>query len=279
MNINGNGFGGRLGDQYIPPAYKALVLPTELQRIRTILFGARPDRVMYNYRAQQLLAMLAATELGGFVTDLDPRITYDVRDDSFFSSQNFGARVSPTDKVWVTGDLGTSDVSGICVRAWQLAATSDTQLLVKEILPRRAQVTLNYTLTDWLSNLLALPDSSLFFRFQNDIEPVEWYDLAFSAWDGLDWTQLGGGPMANYSWAVQAVTRPRFSLGDLESSLRQIGEPNILTLFGVGSPRATQEPWLTFYNLWLRHPEVQYALGGLVLGLIYYTEQVRLGAL
>jgi hypothetical protein len=64
-----------LGEEYIP-AYRAIPVPTYLTTARKLLFGAAPDRVFLNFRAQELLSFIHRTELAEFVYALDPRVTY-----------------------------------------------------------------------------------------------------------------------------------------------------------------------------------------------------------
>ena len=64
------------GEQYTPPAFKPLVLPTYLQTARRCLFGAAPDRAYMNYRLAQYMSLLHATELKQYVLAMDERVTY-----------------------------------------------------------------------------------------------------------------------------------------------------------------------------------------------------------
>lgn len=255
MNINGDGYGRYPGDEYLPTEYLAQNLPTSLDIIRQQLFGSDPDRVMRNYRCQQLLRMLHATELEEFVLDPDPRITYDPAADTFLHPDNFMAVAKPlntTQKLYFAGSPGSPDDLGRCYHQWNIDVISDSTVeVIRRTRPVSSVIT-EYTVTDKLSSLVPLHGSGLMVRF---------------------------GEGSGAQWRIEATERPTRTLGQMEAMLRQIGEPHMLTLFGVGSARGTQEPWLTFRNLWTKHHELPYSLGGLVLALIYYTDQVRLGAL
>ena len=50
-----------------------------------------------------------------------------------------------------------------------------------------------------------------------------------------------------------------------------LGEPLFLELFGVDD---NAQPYATFKNLWNDHPNPMYRLGGLVLAMIYRTNEV-----
>ena len=286
MNVSGDGFGGELGDQYIPPEYTALKLPTAIQVFRPLFFGTKPDRLMLNYRCQQLLALLHATELSQFVTDLDPRITYDPDDDTLFQPANFQVQVFPPQDMFIKGPADVPDRWGQCRRSWWLSLENDATMMVHRTSAPRTQLAVPFTVTGNLSTDIPLPGSNLRFSFRPgsaNVSIENWRTFLSSQWrkmGSFDWNYLASktvNEQITNLWRIDETLRPQFQLGDIESSLRQIGEPPILALFGVGSKRAETEPWRTFYNLWLGHPELPYSLGGLVLGIIYATDLVRQG--
>ena len=287
MNVSGDGFGGELGDQYIPPEYTALSLPTTAQVFRALLFGSRPDRIMLNYRCQQLLALLHATELLHFVTALDPRITYDANDNSLFDPTKFQALVFPSQGTFLKGATNSPDRLGQCRRSWWLSVTDDLTMRVLRTTPPRSENIQTFSYSGNLSSDIQLPGSSLRFSFRPGTPATamaEWRTFSAQIWQkfsAVDWNflaarDLGDGLISN-TWNIDEAVRPQYELGDIEASLRQVGEPPVLALFGIGSERGSQEPWQTFYKLWLTHTELPYSLGGLVLGLIYYTELIRQG--
>ena len=75
------------------------------------------------------------------------------------------------------------------------------------------------------------------------------------------------------SWRIQGYLRPQNSLSEIEKGLHSIGEPYLLQLFGTSSA----EPYATFRNCWEKHPEFAYRLGGIVLAMIYRTEEIYNG--
>jgi len=72
-------------------------------------------------------------------------------------------------------------------------------------------------------------------------------------------------------WFVETKATPEPILPVAIPGLEMIGEPANLELFGFKN----EEPYLTFKNLWLDHPLPVYRLGGIVLALIYRTEELR----
>lgn len=72
-------------------------------------------------------------------------------------------------------------------------------------------------------------------------------------------------------WFVETTAAPEPILPTAISALEMIGEPASIELFGFKN----EEPYLTFKNLWFDHPLPIYRLSGIVLALIYRTEELR----
>ena len=72
-------------------------------------------------------------------------------------------------------------------------------------------------------------------------------------------------------WEIETRANPEPALTTVLPTLEMLGEPAFLQLFGV----APAEPYATFKNLWFDHPLPTYRLAGLVLALIYRTEEYR----
>lgn len=241
-------YGGQPGDEYLPTDYVTVKnLPTYLQSLRDMLLGPNPDRIFGNYRARQYMALLHATELVEFVTDLDPRITYDPDNDDLFSDAVFGVTTS-SDSIFVSGELGAPDLFGRCLHEWDVHILTGSTLEVTRQTPPLQHLVQEYTFTDSLSNQMILPGSNAKFRIREGV--------------GTRWT-------------VRGVARPQRDLGEILSELDSAGAPYMNQLFGVGTPLAATEPFKTFRNLWFQHPELAYRLGGLLLAVIYRMEALR----
>lgn len=239
------------GEELIPAEYRPVVLPTYLNVVRMRLFGTTPDRAMLNYRSAQLLQLVAATELQSHVLALDPRITY--RDpSSLLLRSTFTPQVQKylgpdSAQLTLVGEPASPDSSGKSIydyRATILTVTGGTQLQIQRLTFPFQDVVHPLTLSGQLSPEFALPYSGYRIRVN---------------------TQT---PSA---WIIRGFLRPRWSLSEIEQSLRSIGEPYLLSLFGV----TDEEPYRTFRNCWNSHPEFAYRLGGLVLALTYRTEELR----
>lgn len=242
------------GEELIPADYSQLTLPSYLRSIRTKLFGANPDRVMLNYRTFQLLQTIASTELQGHVTALDSRITYQLDKVNLGNDAAFIPKVNryggdPSDILTVVGTAASPDISGQSGYGFQIYVVNDgsDRIRTKRLVFPLQEVQDDLVLTNGLS-----PE----------------YDLAFSGYRFRVNTTN-----SNAAWTVTGSLRPTLSIPDLTANLKASGEPALVHLFGTTSA----EPYLTFKNCWQSHPEVAYQLSGLLLALIYRTEEIRNG--
>lgn len=251
MNVDGSDrhFANYPGDELVPGVFRNLQLPTYLDTVRMRLFGALPDRMMLNYRVAQLLRMIEATELQEHILELDSRLTYNNDSQQLFLDETFQPQVnryrgSSSDILTLIGQAIAPDSSGRS--RYEYRVTIDgTNILIERLTPPTSILEEAITLTDGLSQVLPLPFSGYKIR--------------------VNTTTPGA------AWLVNGYLRPQVSMSALEKGLRSIGEPYLLQLFG-SSP---EEPYLTFRNCWRDHPEFAYRLGGLVLALIYRTEELR----
>lgn len=243
-------YGGQLGDEYYPSNYVPVMsMPTYLSSIRNMLLGANPDRVFLNYRARQYMALLHSTELLEFVLELDPRITYDVDNDDMSSDDAFGIRAP--DSIHIIGNLGSPDRLGRCYHEWDLnVLNEETIQVIRRTFPQQDSVQ-EYTITDGMSSRIELVGSEAAFTFNEGINEV---------------------------WGVAGYARPTRDLGEIQAELESAGAPYMNDLFGVGTPLGASEPFLTFRNLWFKHPELAYRVGGVLLAVIYRMEELRVDA-
>jgi hypothetical protein len=240
------------GDEATPPGYVQLNLPTYLQQVRGCLFGATPDRTMLCYRARQLLTMLHATELVEYVLRLDPRITYDYgpRSDSVLYTttafQPVITQLAGTNQIYFGGTPAEPDLTGQCAYHVSFTMLDATHVEIVRMTPPASFQVFTFTSTATLTSAIPVTGTG--------------YTL-----------QLGPG-LSLPAFVVSGYLRPQWELGDIAAALQSVSAASFVQLFGA----APVEPYLTFSNLWLSHPELPYQLGGLVLALLYRTEEVRL---
>jgi len=250
MNLNGSTgiFSDTPGDELVPADYRHLNLPTYLDTIRTRFFGAMPDRAMLNYRVAQLLTLLEATELQSHILALDSRITYGSYPTQLALDETFEPKLhqyggTSNDRLTITGNPISPDSSGRASYDYRIELDGTNINIERLTLPVQSKTEL-IVLTAGLSQVVALPLSG--------------YKVRVSS----------AGPAA---WTFRGYLRPANSLSSIAESVQSIGEPYLLELFGVSD----KEPYLTFRNCWKKHSEFAYRLGGLVLAMIYRTEELR----
>lgn len=246
----------QLGGEYIPRDYIPRKLPLPLQRIRELLFGAKPDRAFINQRLRHYMTLLHATELAQFVTDLDPRITYlPMTDKGWFTER---CRITHTQqgppcRVFVAGKLEADLAAGQSQYGWRVAVQDANTILVRR---RHGQYEDHVHTIDatTLSPALPLPDSGLTIRVGTKQA-------------GSDLSELVGARIY-----VDGIARATTDLPAITLRLMSLTSVVAGGLFGP------DEPYKTFRNLWLTHPELPYRLGGLLLALIYRMNELQVRA-
>ena len=238
-------------EEAIDADFRVLTLPSFIETFRQQLFGATPDRAMRNYRAAQFLALLHASPLDEYLRALDPRITYDIATLDLVENTAFTPVVSQATGAAATlsliGQPAAPDANGRMYHVLRVDILTDSTVQVAEQIAPHTTRNVEFTMSNGLSSIVALPGTGYSFRMNTD--------------------------NPGCTWLVEMYNRPQVDLGALAASLEHLGEPVFLDLFGV----APAEPYLTFRNLWADHKELPLKFGGLLMALIYRSEEVRLG--
>ena len=240
-----------LGEELIPAGYSSLPLSTPIQNIRNQLFGVEPDRAMLNYRSYQLLSMIEKTDLQEFVTDLDPRITYELGQEHTFALHSTWepklSQISGTldDVLTISGTPARPDYVGKLYYQFEVDIQSPTVIQIKRQTPPVKAESQSLSLTSGLS------------------DP---FDLFYTGYQAFVNTLN-----ANASWRIEGYLRPQVDLPEIVSSLESVGDDTLAAVFGVQHV----EPWDTFRNLWYDGTDLVYRLGAITLALIYRTDELR----
>ncbi len=240
------------GEEYIPPDFVPLSLPSYLLLPYRLLFGTSPDRYFINFRAQELMRYLHETELAEFVYALDPRVTYWPLNSAPFLSGASKISIEktggqPATSLTAIGSPRALNGAGRALREYSVRIEANAAIisLVGEPAATTSETTTPLTVTSNASQAISLPNSDMEIRITN--------------------------PQNGARWTVTALAKPSPVVTTLMPTLEIMGEPVFLELLGV-SPL---EPFATFKNLWFDHPSPVYRVGGLLLGMIYRAEELR----
>lgn len=269
------------GEEFIPPTYMPKRLPTAIESVRRVVFGSSPDRLYLNYRLRELMTLLHTTELEEFVLELDPRVTYwPVLEAGEFVTNVFGRTVTQLRDapapLYFVGEHLPDHRLGRVDQQWRVELNAAGAAIVRRQTTPLAADIYEYTTSDGLSSEVPLTGSGLRVRFREAAFAEGGGDYWGGAWDEDYWPEGYWADNAQDAvtgavWLVRSVVRPTLDLGQIAQTLRtSIGEPNLLAIFGA-SPA---EPYKTFRNLWHDHPQLAYQLGGLLLGIIYRTNEL-----
>ena len=242
------------GEHVVPSGFQSMDLPTYLDRVREKLFGSNPDRAMLNYRLHQYMSLLHASPYESYVTDLDSRVTYlDPSRRDLFDATSFTPNIrqiagSSEPSVFLQGTPASPDAWGRLYHRYTVEYLNP-DFRVTTSSPTNGSADSTPTFTDSLSDQITLGDSG--------------YGLLIGQ------TDLS----TSDTWLVDFFLRPTWSLGEIAATMKSIGEPTLLQLFGVSNT----EPYATFRNLWEKNPDTPESLAGILLATIYRTEEVRIG--
>ncbi len=113
------------GEEYVPSAFRALLIPSEMLTIMRALFGSAPDDAGMNYLLWQYMKILHSTEFEDYVYALDSRVTY-LHSRSLLD-QTFGATVDQnSDALQFHGEPGLGGTDGRLVERWEINQETPT---------------------------------------------------------------------------------------------------------------------------------------------------------
>ena len=242
--------------EYVPPMFRAVLVPVAIQKARNLLFGPRPDTMMLDYRLRQYMAMLHATELAEFVTVDDPRITYvpGGRDMTDFDPTPSALPVGHNNTLYVVGDWPTA-IDGRMIYAWQvtvlIASVPSPVVAITRRSPTVSSTAYDLIYTSGLSNTIPLDGSPLSVRFNDDVSIV----------DGT-------------TWNVNCLAMPSMDPGQIAATIGTTGANILGELFGF----ASEEPYRTWSALWESDQPLPYRLGAVLLAVAARTDDIRTGA-
>lgn len=286
------------GYEYVSPSFKPAPLTAALHTVRQIFFGTNPDNYFLNFRANELMAYIHATELAEYVYRLDNRVTYWPRSGKPYF-EPAGKRVLITQvygepqRLNVAGNLFALTAIGKSLNLYVISLRKTTidnepQFSVEVRYEGKRDSRFTVPVTNLSAPpIIALPDTELNLRINplssnssygavtteiNNIVVVESYkpDNAEQLSEARILNMAAGNTL-EAQWLVETKVNPAPIITTAVSALEMLGEPVYLDIFGVEA----EEPYATFKNLWFDHPLPVYKLAGMVLAVIYRTEELR----
>ena len=118
--------------------FHSLKLTPPFSEIHKVLFGSSPDTYYILYRTEQLMRIIHSTEYASYVTDLDPRVTYDLNKRNLFDINPVrvelianGSAYSESTEIKILGNFFANDFTGRGEYKWELE--TKYQVLTSEI--------------------------------------------------------------------------------------------------------------------------------------------------
>lgn len=248
------------GEELVPREYRAVRLPGYLQTIRQQLFGADPDRAMLNFRLQQYMTLLHATEFEIQIRVFGSRISYDPRRMSTaWLRQPTRPTVEPLNVEssllpLISGTQTDPEPRGKLYYEFEVTGSDGGEVSVQQFAPDLSQ-------KPFFTPGLLDEDA----KFCN---PLELGDTGFSVMAPVPLTP--SSPPVVLRWRISGYRRPTWDVGQIAAGFRRIGEPVLLQLFGL----TADEPWATYRNMFKR-PEVAYSLGAVLMAVAHRTDELR----
>ncbi len=248
LNINGSEVESQLkGSEYVDPAFRKRAQRDELVRLRTGLFGTRPDFSGRVFRAQQLMRLLRAFDWEDEIDSYDTRNTYDSPEleiGEYLLSRSCTATPMPTNvgTLLLQTRPDTDDRTGRLRWSWNVEVTDSDQ--VTAYVTDRPEISVQSTFSvDSGGNTGTLPLPNLGGTF------------------------MLKDPSVGDSWAISAVVHPSVSVVDVCRYVVSIPQPQARSILGD----IVTEPGLSWWNIWQTHPEYLNRLCAMVVGLVRST--------
>ena len=233
--------------EYVPPYYRPVALPSELLTVRRALFGSEPDLAGMNYALWQYMRVLHSTEFDEYVYALDPRVTY--LHDKSHVDQQYGVTVANGgDALDFTGTPTLGDGSGRMREMWRLVRAHPAYTIVN--LRTGRQATHYPTVVDNLTSYMPLTGHTTYMvRVRLAVAGVQ------------------------TSWHMSYLAAPAAEMGLVmrAAAVGNIGAAAYAYLF------PSRMPFTLFKQLWEQHTQLAYKLSGLLLALVYRTQELRTG--
>ena len=235
------------GEECVPELFRPVVLPAELMTVRRALLGSNPDTAGLNYMLWQYVRILHSTEFEDYVYALDTRVTY-LHTKTLVDFPFGPAADNNGDALQFQGAPGLGGSDGKLQESWKIEQLSQGSYRLTNM--HTGQVSTEVVdVTDGVTDFMPIPGHSgyLVRVFVTLVDTGLWH--------------------VTYTSKPQATLDPTARAGQLNS----IGVAVKLALFPA------REPFKTFVELWEQEARFAYKMSGVLLALVYRTEELRIG--
>lgn len=234
--------------EYVPPYYNAVPMTSGLMTVRRALFGGDPDADGRDLSVWRYMRILHSTEYSDWLTQLDPRITYNGKESKL--DVPFGTFVSADAAAFqFVGETGLGGSDGKLRAAWRIEQVTLAIYRITDLQTQRA-VTHTVSLQDGMTEFMTFPGRPDFkVRIQT-------------------------GLLTASSWAVNHLSAP----GPAMDPINRAAQASNIGVEAYNELFPSRAPFTLFKQLWEQHSLFPYKMSGYLLALIYRTEEMRRSA-
>jgi hypothetical protein len=239
-------------EEYVPTDYKAVDLTSSLYAVHKSVFGEGADDAYANLRAWQSMRAIHSTEFVSLIYELDPRVTY-INSRSLVDAERPYEAVPANNiasgyEAFLAGEPQVSLANPRIDYNWEVEAISPFTVRVTDMHARKVSEQTTLFVDSLSSPIVMTGQQSVNVRIRSSST-----------------LPVGG------VWRVTLQARPT-DFSDVIAALSALSDEVTLALFGSG-----EEPYATFRELWDKHNYFHYRVSGILLALIYRTEELRTG--
>jgi len=232
-----------IGAEYVSPYFRPVQLTSGLLNVRRALFGSNADAAGLNYSLWQYMRIVHSTEYASYVTALDSRITY-LTSDSLVD-YSYGEAYTPDDKALrFVGDPELGNADGKLMTSWNVSLVGSSVTI--QNLQSNNSTSTTVTLTEGLTQFIPMPD-----------------------YPGLK-VQINTA-IGSDTWLVDYTGKPQSEMDPINRAA-QVASVGVAAFEDLFPRRA---PFNLFRQLWEQHTEFTYKMSGVLLAMMYRTNELR----
>ena len=241
---------GDVSEEFIPAAFKPIVLPTGLSRMYNVLFPPVSSREHKLFLATMYLQLIESTDFREHVLLYDPRITYDLTSNRYFKINRISTPVVSDSNfpIFITGSVlydKAKSSSQDQIQVMQIGATNAIE--VRSLVTGESLYSGTLVFTDGASNVVFLGTHNIQFYI----------------------TGQNFMSTANKTWLFSLEVPYPFDFPGLFLSLSS--DPTTVTgMFAVNKGKCD----IMYENLWQQHKNSVYQMAGLLLAYVQRVHSI-----